>query len=335
MTHLLISIVIPAHNRPAFLLEAVGSIAAQTYSNYEVVVIDDGSTPPISRPALEEVLGAPVVLYRHDSAQGVPKAKNAGVKAARGEIILLLDDDDLLMPDSLERIFHAFSNYPEIDCLFLAVQPFGAYSEGPERNRKTAIDTILGKTNPEERNGLYFFSNNLFDALLDRVPIDFQRPAARRGMWNIAGGFGEESLFSESAWAIRASCIGTIALTKEPATQWRIHGNNFGWPANLELDQIKIWQIENGISSGIQLFKSFRKEERAWHDRAKRIRHYHAENFFSKASYLYDKNWIEGVKALIHSFTLAPQTAHLKLGIKYLLPLRLIKYMSDRKNNEI
>ncbi len=331
MTHLLISIVIPAHNRPAFLLEAIGSIAAQTYSNYEVVVIDDGSTPPISRSALEEILGDRVVLYRHDSAQGVPKAKNAGVNAARGEIILLLDDDDLLMPDSLERIFYAFSNYPEIDCLFLAVQPFGAYSEGPERNRKTAINAILDKTNPEERNGLYFFSNHLFDALLDTVPIDFQRPAARRGMWNIAGGFDEDGLFSESAWAIRASCIGTIALTKEPATQWRIHGNNFGWPSNLELDQIKNRQIENGISSGIKLLKRFKKEESTWHDRVKRIRNYHAEQFFQKAYYLYDKNWVEGVKALIHSFTLSPKTAHLKLGIKYFLPSRLIKYISDRK----
>ena len=54
---MLISIVIPAHNRPAFLLEAVHSIAEQTYPNFEVIVIDDGSDPPVSQLALEEVLG--------------------------------------------------------------------------------------------------------------------------------------------------------------------------------------------------------------------------------------------------------------------------------------
>ena len=185
---MLISIVIPAHNRPAFLLEAVHSIAKQSYSNFEVIVVDDGSVPPISQSALEEVLGQRVVLYRHDSAHGVPKTKNAGVNAAHGEVILLLDDDDLLMPNALEHIYYAFSNYPRIDCLFLGVQPFGPYADGPARSRDAALSAIVKKSNPDESDGLYFFSDSLFDALLSSVPIDFQRPAARRSMWNIVGG---------------------------------------------------------------------------------------------------------------------------------------------------
>ena len=322
---MLISIVIPAHNRPAFLLEAARSIAKQAYSNFEVIVVDDGSVPPVSRSVLEEVLGQRVTLYRHDSAQGVPKAKNAGINAAHGEIILILDDDDLLMPDALERIHFAFSNYPRIDCLFLGVDPFGTYADGPARSRDAALSAIIDKSNPEERDGLYFFSDALFDALLDAVPIDFQRPAARRGMWNIVGGFDENCLFSESAWAIHASCIGTIALTKTPVTQWRIHDSNFGWPSGLKLDQIRRRQIDNEIGAGAQLLKAFNEEQREWRVRGKKIRRHHSGQLFSKAYYLRDKNWLEGIKALLHSFLLAPRPLHLKLAVKYFLPSRWLE----------
>lgn len=319
---MLISIVIPAHNRPEFLLEALHSIAKQTYSNFEVIVVDDGSEPPISRTALVEVLGQRVMLYRHDSARGVPKTKNAGVNAAHGEVILILDDDDLLMPDALAHIFYSYSNYPRIDCLFLGVRPFGPYADGPARSRDAALSAILDKSNPEERDGLYFFSDGLFNALLSTVPIDFQRPAARRGMWNIVGGFDENCLFSESAWAIRASCIGTIALTKKPVTQWRIHDSNFGWPSGLELDQIKKRQIDNGISAGAQLLKAFNEKERSWHVRVKMIKRHHSDQLFSKAYHFRNKDWLEGIRALLHSFLLSPRLLHLKLALKYFLPLR-------------
>lgn len=331
---MLISIAIPAHNRPAFLLEAVQSIAKQTYSNFEVIVVDDGSIPPISRSALEEVLGQRVTLYRHDVAQGVPKAKNAGVNAAHGEVILLLDDDDLLMPDALECIHYAFSNHPRIDCLFLGVHPFGPYAEGPAKSRDAALSAVIDKTNPEERDELYFFSDSLFGALLNTVPIDFQRPAARRGMWNIAGGFDENYLFSESAWAIHASCIGTIALTKKPVTQWRIHGDNFGWPSGLELDQIRRRQIDNGISAGTELLKIFKKEARAWRIREKMIRRHHSGRLFSKAYYLRDKDWLEGIRALLHSFLLAPGPLHLKLAVKYFVPLQWFEQISASRKSD-
>jgi hypothetical protein len=318
---LLISVVIPAHNRPALLLEALRSVAAQSYPDFEVVVIDDGSEPPISQAALTDVLGSRVVLHRHDSPQGVPKAKNAGVGAARGEVILLLDDDDLLVPDALESIYQAYSSYPNIDCLFLGVRPFGPYAEGPTRNRETAVGKLLEQAKPEERNGLYFFSEDLFPALLHTVPIDFQRPAARRGAWNIVGGFDESSLYSESAWAIRASSLATVALTAKPLMEWRIHDSNFGWPADMDVEDIRRRQIDNSIASGFALMKTFDEQQRAARLRAREIRKYQSNTLFSKAYSLCGKAWREGIFALLGSFRLRPGLAHLKLAVKYLLPM--------------
>jgi glycosyltransferase involved in cell wall biosynthesis len=321
----LISIAIPAHNRPEFLLDALQSISKQTYPNFEVIVVDDGSEPPISQSSLYEVLGEQVRLHRHDLAKGVPKAKNAAVKAARGEIILLLDDDDLLRPYALESIFYAYTNYPNIDCLFLGVHPFGSYANEAAKSREKALGKIIDKLKPEEQDGLYFFSEGIFDALLNSVPIDFQRPAARRGAWNIVGGFDESSLFSESEWAIRAASICTIALTINALTEWRIHDNNFGWPPGMELDQIKRRQMENGINTGANLLKLFDEEEKSWHVRVMAVKKRQSGHLFSKAYYLRDKDWQGGIKALWSSFLLAPRRMHLKLAVKYFVPIRWIR----------
>ncbi len=229
------------------------------------------------------------------------------------------------MPDALENIVFAFSKYPNIDCLFLGVHPFGLYAKGPAKNRDVALKTIIDKSRPVERDGIYFFKNGLFDALLNTVPIDFQRPAVRRGAWNIVGGFDESSLFSESAWAIRAASICTIALTKKALTEWRIHDSNFGWPVGQELDQIRSRQMNNEINAGENLLKTFNEEERSWHVRAMAIKRRQSDNYFSKAYYLRDKDWLNGIKALWHSFLIAPRLIHIKLAAKYFVPLRWIK----------
>ena len=317
---MLISIVIPAFNRPELLLEAARSIAAQTSSNFEVVVIDNGSTPPISSAMLENVLGSRVRLHRYESPLGVPRAKNAGVRAARGEVVLLLDDDDLLTPDAVETLLTAFAHHPELDCIFLGVRPFGAYADGPAKNRLLALDKVISRTKPQLADGLYFFGEDVFAALLETVPIDFQRPAARRSAWNIIGGFDENCLFSESAWAVRAASIATIALSHEALTEWRIHGDNFGWPANMTLDDIRQRQMENGLSSARSLTSSFDREREEWSLRASSTRKMLADQLFDKAYYLVDRNRREGLLALLSSMRLAPALRHLKLALKYCLP---------------
>lgn len=317
---MLISIVIPAFNRPDLLQEAAHSIAAQTASNYEVIVIDNGSSPPISLEALEHVLGDRVRLCRYDSPLGVPRAKNAGIEAARGEIIMLHDDDDLLAPNAVETLSAAFCAHSEIDCIFLGVRLFGPYSDGPAKNRLAALRKILERTKPEAVDGLYVFGRNLFQALLDAVPIDFQRPAARRSAWNIIGGFDENCLFSESAWAVRAASIAKIALSHELLTEWRIHGNNFGWLAGMTTEDNRRRQIENGLSSARSLLKIFDREKEEWASRAKAAKWMLATQLFDKSYYLLDKDRREGFLALLCSLRLFPGFRHLKLALHYCMP---------------
>ena len=98
-----VSVVIAAYNCAAFLRDAVESVRRQTYEDYEVVIVDDGSTDD-TWEAIEELAGSwgKVRPFRADHG-GTPVNKNRGIARARGEWIALLDADDLWLPTKLER----------------------------------------------------------------------------------------------------------------------------------------------------------------------------------------------------------------------------------------
>jgi glycosyltransferase involved in cell wall biosynthesis len=94
----LVSVVIPTHNRPDMLREAIASVRAQTLKDYEIIVVCNGSSPEdLARYATIPDI-APIVTDR----KGIGLALNIGIHAARGEWVAFLDDDDLWEPNKLE-----------------------------------------------------------------------------------------------------------------------------------------------------------------------------------------------------------------------------------------
>jgi hypothetical protein len=134
------------------------------------------------------------------------------------------------------------------------------------------------------------------------------------------GCFDENAQYSESAWTIHASCKGQIALSKEPLQEWRIHGDNYSWPNELETHDIVTRQLDNEIMAGANLLKTFNTEEDEWHRRGEVIRRYYSDLLFSKAYHLRGRQIKEGLKALYRSFLLAPRLSHVKLALTFLLP---------------
>jgi glycosyltransferase involved in cell wall biosynthesis len=98
----LVSTIIPVHNRPLLLREAVASVLAQTYRPVEIIVVDDGSTDETGREAeaLAEAHLEVRAIHRQNGGPGA--ARETGRLAARGEFIQYLDSDDLLLPIKFE-----------------------------------------------------------------------------------------------------------------------------------------------------------------------------------------------------------------------------------------
>jgi glycosyltransferase involved in cell wall biosynthesis len=104
-----VSIVIPTFQRRELVLEAIESVEAQSYRDFELIVVDDGSTDG-TRAALEAYPGA--IRYRWQPHRGVAAARNLGVELSRARIIAFLDSDNLWLPDHLAVVTELLERFP-------------------------------------------------------------------------------------------------------------------------------------------------------------------------------------------------------------------------------
>ncbi|NET12417.1 MAG: glycosyltransferase [Okeania sp. SIO1H6] len=106
-----VSVVIPLHNCKRYVCQAVESVLRQSYTNYEIIVVDDGSTDnshQVLLPYMEQI------KYLYQENQGVSAARNQGIEIASGEFVAFLDHDDFFLPNKLELQVACFENKPEL-----------------------------------------------------------------------------------------------------------------------------------------------------------------------------------------------------------------------------
>lgn len=108
----LISVLIPCHNYGRFVGEAIDSIRQQTYANWQVLVIDDGSSDDTQAVVAPYCLADARIKYYYQEQQGVSAARNLGFVLATGEYVQLLDADDVLSTHKFERQLAVFSEHP-------------------------------------------------------------------------------------------------------------------------------------------------------------------------------------------------------------------------------
>lgn len=94
-----VSVVLPAYNAAQFIRQTIASITAQSFHDFEIIVVDDGSTDATAGVAAVQDSRVRVVQQRN---QGIAAARNVGISHARGELIAFMDHDDLWHPDKLE-----------------------------------------------------------------------------------------------------------------------------------------------------------------------------------------------------------------------------------------
>ena len=100
--HPRISVVVPVYNRAELVQRALRSVFAQTFADFELIVVDDGSADDMEK-ALEQFSDPRLRLLRHERNRGTAAARNTGIREARGAYVAFLDSDDEWLPEMLER----------------------------------------------------------------------------------------------------------------------------------------------------------------------------------------------------------------------------------------
>lgn len=114
----LVSVVVPSFNRPQLTLRAVESVLAQTWTKFEILVIDDGSHSDKVCP-VESIDDERVRLIRHPANLGVSAARNTGVRKSRGHYIAFLDSDDYWLPEKLASQMAIYEQRPAEENVFV------------------------------------------------------------------------------------------------------------------------------------------------------------------------------------------------------------------------
>ena len=137
-TKSLISVVLTTRNRPESLLRAIRSVFAQTYKNYDLHIVDDGSTDDTPEVVKQELNGRDNAFYwRHENRRGLSAARNTGIAKSSGEFVAFLDDDDEWKPNSLEKRMQRIQGMPRSELERLGVIYSGCETRMPYENRIT------------------------------------------------------------------------------------------------------------------------------------------------------------------------------------------------------
>lgn len=169
------SVCVVVRDRPALLVRAVQSVLANDFDDYEIVIVDDGSREPAMR-ALESagLADDKHVRVLRQGPRGIASARNAAIAAAEGEFIVVLDSDDELMPDGLERLAERVTQ-PGYDWVYVD------YEE------------VLPNSHSRIRLPSYPSPERLRNAILTRPRLPFKHSGmtVRRSLLVAIGGYDE------------------------------------------------------------------------------------------------------------------------------------------------
>lgn len=134
------SIIVTCYNLAQFLPDALDSILNQSYSSWECIIVDDGSTDKTQEVAQEYMKKDSRFSYVYQSNCGPSSSRNTGLKHVKGDYIFSLDADDIIEPTYMERVLAVYQANPKLKLVYSKLMFFGAFDgvwEGPDYSFET------------------------------------------------------------------------------------------------------------------------------------------------------------------------------------------------------
>lgn len=237
-----VSVVVPTYNRADLLLDAVNSVLAQTMLDLEVVVVDDGSTDQ-TRETVSQ-FGEPV-RYIYQANRGRSAARNRGIHEARGEYLLFLDSDDLLLPRSLEVLAYYLESHPEAGAVTSECVYFDSEGQGGGEVREEKWERSPDPGKFLDTLALTNTVGAIHSTLVRREWLDrIDQPC-----------FDEELEFTEDAdlWFRLAAAGCHFHVLPEVTCKYRMHGGNTNAPGCMTVPRyrrsyrrarLKVWESD-------------------------------------------------------------------------------------------
>lgn len=228
-----VSVVVPTHNRPGWLVHTLCTVLDQRGVELEVVVVDDGSDVPGTAEAIAAVGDDRVRLVRHEVPLGACASRNAGAAVARAPVLAFCDDDDVWAPDKLARQLAALE----------ASAATWAYAG--------AVDVDAGN---EVLRGNPPPSPDAVCAGIDRanlLPAGASNVVVRADRFREVGGF-DVTLRHVGDWDLwrRLARLGAPAAVDEPLVGYRQHGGNDNRAIRSILRETRAWSRRAGVDVG-------------------------------------------------------------------------------------
>ncbi len=225
-----VSVIIPSYNRGWIIKEAIDSVLAQDYRDFELIVVDDGSTDNTSE-ILDSYKDDIKVFFQDNN--GVSAARNRGIAASLGQFVAFLDSDDLWLPQKLSTQVAFFNNTP--DALICQTEELWI---------RNGI-----RVNPKKRHKKP--SGMIFEPSLALCLVSPSAVMIRRSLFDRVGNFDETLPACEDydLW-LRITCRFPVHLIDTPLTVKR-GGHSDQLSASVGLDRFRIKAIKNIIESGL------------------------------------------------------------------------------------
>jgi glycosyltransferase involved in cell wall biosynthesis len=204
------SVIIPCFNYGTFLMEAIHSAQAQTLNNIEIIVVDDGSTDQHTKEVLSSLIGNPYIKLILKPNEGLPEARNTGIRMATGKYICCLDADDLLHPSYLEHCVYHLEKDGHVGFVYSWAKLFGT-------------ENSIWKTR----------DFNIEDAMLDNHTC--VSAVFRKSDWLLAGQYDRRMDIGYEDWEfwLRLGQLGRKGVAiKSPLFLHRRHGRTMTHVAN-------------------------------------------------------------------------------------------------------
>jgi glycosyltransferase involved in cell wall biosynthesis len=225
----LVSVIIPTYNRGWILTEAIDSVLGQDFQNYELIVVDDGSTDD-TREILDTYRGDIIVLWQTN--KGVSAARNRGIAQAGGQLLAFLDSDDLWLPRKLSRQVDFFKSHPD-----------AVINQTEEIWIRNDV-----RVNPKDRHRKP--SGMIFERSLELCLVSPSAVMIKKTLFDAVGGFDENLPACEDydLW-LRVGCRYPVYLIDTPLIIKRgVHGDQLSKAPGL--DRFRIQSLKKIIESG-------------------------------------------------------------------------------------